>query len=150
MMTAVGSRYSVRLTRFDDRRSFQRVVEFLAGLYPDRTQAHFQSALARTPCTISHDADERAAEALRTSLQKRGAHVLLIPNELAVLGQTGKVRSMASTVELSPEVDLSFLDKARRSRQEQAKSQPGSATAVPDPTSSNWDVDESGKAPWER
>ncbi len=142
----------MRLTRFDDRVAFKRVVDFLAGLYPDRAPSDFQAALARTPCTLSHDADEAAAEALRGALQRRGAHVLLIPNELANLGKVGRPRSMASTVELSPEVDLSFLDKARdlRRKKQAAASRPGSAKAVPKPDAPDWDPTDTGKAPWEQ
>ncbi|MCP4872880.1 MAG: hypothetical protein GY898_29670 [Proteobacteria bacterium] len=107
----MATRFSVRITRFDDRQAFRRVVDFLGGLYPDRTVADFETALARTPCTLSHNAAEATADALQTSLEKRGAHVMLIPTDL-VTG--GKVTAVASTMGLSPEIDLSFLDQTRK------------------------------------
>ena len=134
----MGSRYRVRITRFNDRTSFRQVVDLLAGLYPDRGRTEFEVGLARLPCTLIHDAVEVAAEALRDSLVRRGASVLLIPVEVANAAEAA-ARPVASTQELSPEIDLSFLDKARKK-----KSKPGSSSR-----SRRTGPTESGRAPWE-
>lgn len=129
------SRFQIRLTRFDDQTSFQRVVDLLEGLYPERDREEFEAALARLPCTLSDDATAPAAEELKAALARRGASVVLIP--VAPLG-TAKTE-VASTQELSPEIDLSFLDRARRQKKKAAGS-PGSRRAGPGG---------GGKAPWE-
>ncbi len=119
----------MRITRFDDRQAFRRCVEFLARLYPEREPEEFEVGLARTPCTLSHDAAEAAADALRKALERRGAHITLIPSDLV---SSGKIAAVTSTQELSPEIDLSFLDKTRMKQ-----------------TKSGRFVPVEGKAPWE-
>ncbi len=127
-------RTSVRITKFRDRAAFRAVVEFLARLYPDRPLQDFEVALARLPVLLSHDADEEAARALEGALRKRGADLRLIAlDEATAAPQRSKVNS---TVELSPEIDLSFLDESRRrsssARGKQADAEPPK-----------------GRAPWE-
>ena len=134
----MSSRYLVRITRFNDRKAYQRVVDFLAGLYPDRERDDFEVGLARLPCTLSHDAAESAAEELKSSLVRRGANVLLIPVKVAAAAAAA--RPVASTQELSPEIDLSFLDKTRKPKKKPAPADPRSRRTGPT---------ESGKAPWE-
>lgn len=126
------ARYSVRITKFRDRAAFRASVEFLARLYPDRDPRDFEVALAKLPCLVSHDADEEAARALDRALRKRGADLRLSPSEVSAT--SGERVNVSSTVELSPEIDLSFLDEARRNRSE--------PSAAPKPRSE-------GKAPWE-
>lgn len=143
-MPRMDARFSIRITRFDDRQAFRRVVDFLVGLYPERSVEDFESALARTPCTLSHDAAEAAADALQASLEKRGAHVMLIPADLVT---AGKVTAVASTQELSPEIDLSFLDQSRKKStgsHPPVRSNPRATLAA---SGSFETVD--GKAPWE-
>lgn len=135
----MGARYRVRITRFNDRKAFRHAVDFLAGLYPDRDRGEFEVGLARLPCTVSHDAVESAAEALKESLVRRGASVLLIPVEVAQAAASA--RPVASTQELSPEIDLSFLDRARKKKEE--------ADTSPNPRARSTGPTESGKAPWE-
>ena len=133
------SRYLVRITRFNDRTAFRQVVDFLAGLYPDRQREEFETGLARLPCTLSHDAVESAAEELRASLVRRGADVLLIPRSVVAAAEASP-RPVASTQELSPEIDLAFLNKARKEKQQ---------PLPPDPRTRRTGPTESGKAPWE-
>ena len=134
------SRYLVRITRFNDRTAFRQVVDFLSGLYPDREREEFEVGLARLPCTLSHDAVEQAAEELKASLVRRGANVLLIPRGVAAAAEAAP-RPVASTQELSPEIDLSFLSKARKKKK--------SPSPPPDPKTRRTGPTESGRAPWE-
>jgi len=137
-------RFSIRITRFDDRQAFRRVVDFLAQLYPDQTPEDFEVALARTPCTLSHDAAEPAADALQEALEARGAHILLIPKGLEA---AGKQAATASTQELSPEIDFSFLDKTRK-KARTGSHPPVSPRADSSSDSGTWSGE--GKAPWEQ
>lgn len=134
----MGSRYLVRITRFNDRKAFRQVVDFLAELYPDRGREEFEVGLARLPCTLSHDAVESAAEELKASLVRRGANVLLIPADVAG-AKAAPARPLVSTQELSPEIDLAFLNKARKKKGKEAPSQQSQRTGPTD----------SGRAPWE-
>ena len=126
----------MRITRFNDRKAYRRVVDFLAGLYPERERDEFEVGLARLPCTLSHDAVESAAEELKASLVRRGANVLLIPVKVAE--SAAKAKPVASTQELSPEIDLAFLDRARKKKKK--VDPPGSRRTSPT---------DSGRAPWE-
>jgi hypothetical protein len=118
------------------------VVDFLARLYPDRPVTDFEAALARTPCTLSHDAAAAAAESLQASLERRGAHVMLIPTDLESAAGMGAVSDAQAG---SPEIDLSFLEEARekdaaRDRLVRSLSRPG----APAPA-----VQADDRAPWE-
>jgi hypothetical protein len=117
------ARFVVRVNRFDDRRAFERCLKFLARLRPELTLEQCEAALAKLPAVLSHDADEAAANALANALQGLGAKVVLLP-----VGGDG----YGATQELSPQIDLSFLDAARR------KEQASSSRPAGD-----------GKAPWE-
>ena len=128
------ARYSVRITKFRDRAAFRAVVEFLARLYPERTPREFEVALARLPCLISHDAEEEAARALDRALRKRGADLRL--TSLDSSSSKPRRGDVATTAELGPEIDLSFLDETRR-----PKSRPGESTESSRPSE--------GRAPWE-
>ncbi len=130
----VVARYTVRITKFRDRAAFRAAVEFLARLYPDRTPRDFEVALARLPCLLSHDADEEAARALDRALKKRGADLRI--NPVGSAAEAPSRMDVSKTAELSPEIDLSFLDEARR------KKRPD--TSRPEPTGPA-----EGKAPWE-
>jgi len=125
------ARFAVRISRFADRRAFERCVQLLVRLRPELTAEICETALAKLPATVSHDADEVAATALAEALQKLGAKVALLPAAGDDYG---------STQELSPEIDLSFLDAAR-------KSKPGAAAAGASKPRPGDPID--GKAPWE-
>ncbi len=128
------ARFSVRITRFSDQASFQSVVDFLARLYPDRGPEDFATGLARLPCTLSDDADEAAAHALQDALRKRGADVRLLPNK----AKKGRPK-VASTMELSPEIDLSFLDEARSKKKSDRTASGSIRKSGPDSGAAPWD-----------
>ena len=97
-------RYAIRITRFRDQRSFQRVAEFLAALYPDRHPEEFEVGLARLPCTVTHDAEESAARALERELTGLGARIRMFSLD-------GSVDSTLDDVEgTSQEVDMAILE----------------------------------------
>ncbi len=97
------SRYSLRITRFDDQRSFRRVADFLAALYPETDPEDFETGLARLPCVVTHDADEAAARDLERALIVRGARTLMTPvGAVDVTPGTGDDGT-------SQEVDVAFL-----------------------------------------
>lgn len=127
-------RFSVRITRFSDQASFRTVVDFLARLYPDRNRQDFETGLARLPCTLSEDADEAAAVALEAALGRRGADVRLLP----IKEKQGEPK-VTSTMELSPEIDLSFLDQARTRKRSSRTASGSNRKGGPD----------GGAAPWE-
>jgi hypothetical protein len=130
------ARYTVRITKFRDRAAFRAVVEFLARLYPDRQPRDFEVALARLPCLVSHDADEEAARTLDRALRKRGADLRIDP--VSATTEAPRRHDVSMTAELSPEIDLSFLDESRRKKNR----------SLPD--SSEFAGPEEGKAPWEQ
>lgn len=127
------ARYSVRITKFRDRAAFRAVVEFLARLYPERSPRDFEVALARLPCLLSHDADEEAARALERALRKRGADLRL--GSLDPTPSAPRRPNVSNTLELSPEIDLSFLDESRRSKPKAGSHEDSGPVE--------------GKAPWE-
>jgi hypothetical protein len=127
-------RTSIRITKFRDRAAYQAVVDFLARLYPDRPVEDFEVGLARLSCLVSHDADDEAAAALEAALRERGADLRLDRHDGAAPGP--RRPDVSSTVELSPEIDLSFLDESRRRDASRRKGQEAPARSE-------------GRAPWE-
>lgn len=136
--------------------AFRQVLDLLGRLYPDRDVSEIESALAKLPCLVSHDAEESVAEALRASLETRGARVRLLPVREVDLPSQGESGDTRRTMTLSPEIDLEFLRQAERNRR--VKSQvtlrpspaAASARALPTPESAEmsgeWGPD---RAPWE-
>ncbi len=143
----------MRITSFDDKQSFQRVLDLLTGLYPERDPRAFQAALARLPCMLSHDAAEPAARRLEQALSDRGAGVLLMPHSMPTA--SGRQAALRVQEDTSPEIDLSFLRAARS----EAQDEPGQKRTPPRPPRSRArrrtkseprDVPGTGsKPPWE-
>jgi hypothetical protein len=67
--------YEIRITRYTEEGAFDRVVEFLARLFPDRRREELAAGLALTPVLLSHDASRAAADALGEALLGMGAAV---------------------------------------------------------------------------
>ncbi len=131
-------RVAIRITRFEDQDAYGHVLDLLAGLYPDRDPAELGSTLARTPCLVSHDASPRAAHALTSALEARGATVRVT----RVIAE----EPASDEYDSSPDVDVQFLRRSLTS----SSTLTGSARAVPTPESQQmseeWSTD---KAPWE-
>lgn len=142
------TRMAIRLRSFEDQESYRQVCDLLAGLYPERERSEFERALARPPCLLSHDADPRAAAALRRALEARGASVRVIPADQL----TGNLPAVGFEVgrddSLSAEIEIDFLRRTARTKPEVPAKQ--SARALPDAFSQenslDWSTD---KAPWE-
>jgi hypothetical protein len=111
------ARYSLRITRFDDQRSFQRVAAFLSSLYPDRDPEEFETALARLPCVVTHDGDESAARELERALIVRGARTLMTP-----VGSADQ--TLTEDDSPSQEVDAAFLSQRNLPRLQPSKPNP--------------------------
>ena len=138
------ARYDLRITRFDDQRSFRRVSEFLTALYPERDPLDFESALARLPCIISHDAEESAARELDRALSIRGART-----RLTCLG--GDVDdSLSDDSATSQEVELSFLETGGKRPSPGPRRKSDGAGSPPKKSRSRIPFLQSGSpAPWE-
>ncbi len=142
-------RVAIRISRFEDQDAYHRVLYLLMELYPQRERGEFEQALARLPCLLSHDADLRAAEALQSALEARGASVRVLPAEQArsVVETVDHGTSVRQTMLASPEVDVAFLRRAPNHED----SLLGSARAVSDQHSEQLSGDWSRKkAPWEK
>ena len=136
------ARRSLRITRFSDQGAFSRSVDLLAALYPERARDEFESALARLPALLTHDADERAADALSQALEKRGARVRISEAEGGVL--PGWEDPAEETT--GPEIDASFLSQKTATIKPPPRSHRAMPTGPPRAGSAG-----SGrvKAPWE-
>ena len=98
-------RYSLRITRYRDEEARDKIVDFLAQLFPERARDELAAGLSLTPVLVSHEATLHAVEALRDALTDLGATVRVAP-----------VDSGEPSFE-SIEVGQDFLDRGRRRRQ---------------------------------
>jgi hypothetical protein len=150
------TRYAVRISRFEDQSAFRRVLDLLGRLYPDRAGSDLESGLAKLPCLVSHDAEASVAQALRKTLEARGARVRLLPVTEVDPPTPADGSSVRRTMTLSPEIDLDFLRRAADQRSSDGvtlrpSASVGSARALPTQESAEasgeWGPD---KAPWEK
>lgn len=135
------ARKTVRIVRFVDQGAFRRSVDFLCELYPQADRASFETALARLPARLSHDADEAVAMALADALDALGARVLV--QDLSTAGP-GKGAGVASTQDVGAVIDAAFLKGARKST-----ASLGSARALPSHASATAPPQGKARAPWE-
>ncbi len=135
------SRYALRITRFDDQRSFRRVADFLAALYPDTDPEDFETGLARLPCIVTHDADEAAARDLERALIVRGARTLMTP--VGVVDVTMGPDDDGT----SQEVDVAFLSAPKIKAKPAAK--PAKSARAPSRGVRKLFKKDSALAPWE-
>ena len=155
-------RVAVRISRFEDQAAFRRAVDLLSELYPERDPAEFEVGLARLPCLVSHDAEPRAADALKAALEALGASVRLLAERPAPRPATSaSAPEVSRTMALSPQIDSAFLERAAAARRRDSEGRaigpvgvvPKPASARAEPTadsaaaSGEWT---GGKAPWER
>jgi len=119
----MAERYSLRITRYRGDDSYDRIVDFLGELYPERSREELAAGLALTPVLVTHESTLDAVEALRDALTDLGATVRVAP-----------VDSGEPSFE-SIEVGQDFLDRGRRRRRT-------------DPALSSGDHDV--KPPWEQ
>ncbi len=125
--------FEVRISRYADSESFEKVVGLLAKLYPDRSRDELASGLAMTPVLLTHEASRRAAETLETVLGELGARV--------------RIKAVSAAEESSfagLEVEKDFLQKIRnRERTPVGRPRP-SGGSQEDPSLNTQ------KPPWER
>lgn len=117
-------RYSLRITRYRGEDSYDKVVDFLARLYPGRARDELAAGLALTPVLVSHEATLHAVEALRDALIDLGATVRVAP-----------VDSGEPSYE-SIEVGRDFLDRGRQRRRSEPSISESSQDVKPP-----WEVD---------
>lgn len=67
--------FEMRITRYRDAESFQRVVDLLSRLFPRRSHEELAAGLAVTPVHLTHSATPMAANALEQVLVELGASV---------------------------------------------------------------------------
>lgn len=122
--------FEVRISRYADSESFEKVVGLLAELYPDRPRDELAAGLAMTPVLLTHEASHRAAEALEAVLGELGARV--------------RIKAVSATEEASfagLEVEEDFLHRIRS--RERAAPRP-SGGSIEDPSLN------AQKPPWEQ
>lgn len=121
--------FEMRITRYSDAESFQKVVEMLSRLFPRRSREELAAGLAVTPVHLTHSATPMAANALEQVLVELGASVSV------------KTVDEASTSTASLEVNDEFL--ATLSQRRNVPARP--PEPVPSATTSS-----SVKPPWEQ
>jgi len=69
--------FELRITRYNDSSSFERIVDLLGQLFPDRSRDELASGLAVTPVQLTHRATALAASELKAALDELGASVVV-------------------------------------------------------------------------
>lgn len=124
----MGDLNELRITRYREEGAFQRVVDFLAEVFPERSRDELAAGLAVTPVLLSHAAAPAAAEALRDALTGLGATVRITEADLD--GSAGSV-----------EIGTEFLVENRRRRANQSRKVRPMRAPPQDSPKAPWDED---------
>lgn len=69
--------FELRITRYNDATSFERIVDLLSQLFPERQRDDLAAGLAVTPVQLTHRATPLAVRELKEALNELGATVVV-------------------------------------------------------------------------
>ncbi len=121
--------FEIRITRYTEEGAFERVAQFLAVLYPERSIDELKAGLAITPVLLSHQASKAAVDALVDALSDMGATVKVAAADMD--------EPTMGAIEIGTE----FFAESRRKREAQANKIRPMRARKPDAPKAPWEED---------